>query len=68
MAFADRNLGGSCVGDDKWKAAFEVKFDLFDPIEMTGDYAKLPMALHGEVRCQPVGPSLILLGEVLTAP
>ena len=37
-------------------------------IEMTGDNAKRQRSPHGKVRCQPVGPSLILLGEVLTAP
>jgi len=36
--------------------------------ELTGDNAKRQMTLHGKGKCQPVGSSLILLGEVLTAP
>jgi hypothetical protein len=35
---------------------------------MTDDNAKRQMTPHDKGRCQPVGLSLILLGEVLTAP
>jgi hypothetical protein len=43
------------------------KYALNHMIEMTGDNAKRQRPPHGKVRCQPAGPSLILLGEVLTA-
>jgi hypothetical protein len=44
------------------------KYALNHMIEMNGDNAKRQMTPHGMDRCQPVGLSLILLGEVLTAP
>ncbi len=39
------------------------KYALFHMTEMTADNAKRQMILHGKVRCQPVGPSLILWGR-----
>jgi len=40
----------------------------FTVTEIAGDNAIRSMALHNKARCRPVGPSHILLGEVLTAP
>jgi hypothetical protein len=39
------------------------KYALFHMIELTGANAKRRKTLHGNGRCQPVGPSLILLGR-----
>jgi len=39
------------------------KYTLFHMIELTGANAKRRKTLHGNGRCQPVGPSLILLGR-----